>query len=143
MRTVSNRLGRHRDSGLATQRLQKIILDRIDQMIKDARQSSSSSKSDGSASSNKQQSGSQGNAQQGQNQKPGQKGQAGNPASASAAGLVQDHELGQPIRQHRVEWGSLPPRLRDELLEGSAERFSPVYRALTEQYYKRLAEQQP
>ena len=37
-------------------------------------------------------------------------------------------------------WGNLPPRLRDELLQGLEDRFSPLYRDLTELYYQRLAE---
>lgn len=38
------------------------------------------------------------------------------------------------------EWGNLPPRLRDELAESLGETFNPVYRSVTEAYYRRIAE---
>lgn len=142
MLTASTRLGRDRDPGLATQRLQKTILDRIDQMIKAAQQSQSSGKPSGEPNPNPQDRGNQQNAKQGQQQgRPA--GAKENTGQASTGAPTQGGEVREEIRQHRVEWGNLPPRLRDQLLEGAAERFSPVYRSLTEQYYQRLAEDQP
>lgn len=46
-----------------------------------------------------------------------------------------------PLAEAKANWGNLPPRVRDELLEGVSEKFSPVYREMTESYYKRLAEE--
>ena len=37
------------------------------------------------------------------------------------------------------EWGNLPPRMRDELSESLGESFNPVYRAMTEAFYRRIA----
>ncbi|MEM8739616.1 MAG: hypothetical protein AAGG38_14230, partial [Planctomycetota bacterium] len=46
-----------------------------------------------------------------------------------------------PMEEVRREWGDLPARLRDELSNGLDEPYSPVYRDLTEAYYRRLAEE--
>jgi hypothetical protein len=40
----------------------------------------------------------------------------------------------------RSEWGSLPQRVRDMLLQGRNEKFSSLYEKLTGEYYRRLAE---
>lgn len=150
---AAQRLGQARDAGVETQRVQQSILNMLDQTIA-AAQRQQNSPSGGSGSGGQQQqarqqdSGSQQLAQQNQ---PGQAqgsagGQAGggeghqggaSPGSAQAAGPDQ-----QALQQLRQEWGTLPPRLREEISEGLQERFSPVYRALTEAYYQRLAEEQ-
>ena len=40
-------------------------------------------------------------------------------------------------------WGNLPPRLRDQILQGErdVERFPEEYRELLREYFKRLAEE--
>jgi hypothetical protein len=38
-------------------------------------------------------------------------------------------------------WGELPERVRERLVEGSSDYFSTLYEALTEAYYRRLAEE--
>ena len=45
------------------------------------------------------------------------------------------------LHETRDQWGKLPPRLRDQLLEGLSEQVSPVYKEMTESYYRRLAEE--
>ena len=155
MDDVSLRLGRDLDAGLDTQRKQEQILAKLDQVIAAARQqqssSSSSSGSSGSSSSARQQDTGSGTPSESMTQ--GQQDQSqGQPASARSAGenagQASPGQVGEvrpgegPLEELRKEWGSLPPRLRDEISEGLQERFSPVYRSLTEQYYKRLAEEQ-
>lgn len=152
MRSVSDRLGRDLDPGLQTQRMQEAIMARLDQLIKQAKQqqqqsSSSSSSSSSSQQQQQQEQGSQSNAQQ-KNQNKSAKaegdsdtaGQGENKGETGSADKV-DRDLNEPLRQNRVEWGNLPPRVRDELLQGSHERFSPIYRELTEAYYRRLSEE--
>lgn len=156
MDRVSERLGRQLDPGIETQRLQEDILAKLDRVIAAARQqqsnSSSGSSSSSSSSARQQDSGSEQMAQQ-QGLQPGQQpgeGQTdaqanGNNASSGAASLGDVHDPGaeeRSIDELRTEWGTLPPRLRDELSEGLSERFSPVYRDLTEAYYQRLAEEE-
>jgi hypothetical protein len=41
----------------------------------------------------------------------------------------------------RAAWGNLPERVRDSLLEGSSDYFSSLYEAMTEAYYKKIAEE--
>jgi hypothetical protein len=40
-------------------------------------------------------------------------------------------------------WGNLPDKLRDEMQASISEQFLPKYERLIEEYYKRLAEDQP
>ena len=46
-----------------------------------------------------------------------------------------------PLAETRDQWGDLPPRLREQLIQGMRERFSLIYRSLTEDYYRCLAEE--
>lgn len=156
MDRVSLRLGRQFDPGIETQRLQEDILAKLDRVIAAAKQqqssSSSGSSSSSSSSARQQDSGSEQMAQQ-QGSQPGQQpgeGQVdaqtnGNSASQGAASVGTVNDPGaeeRSIDELRTEWGNLPPRLRNELSEGLSERFSPVYRDLTEAYYRRLAEEE-
>lgn len=156
MDDVSLRLGRDLDAGLDTQREQEQILAKLDQVIAAAREQQSSSSGSSSGSSSSSSSARQQDAGSGTpsgSMTPGQQGQAqgqpaGNQAAGEHAGDASPGQVGEvrpgegPLEELRKEWGSLPPRLRDEISEGLQERFSPVYRSLTEQYYKRLAEEQ-
>lgn len=160
MRRASQRLGQNLDPGLDTQRLQASILARLDQMIEAAerqeRQSGGSPPPSGGNpqdSAKQQDTGSDQNVSQAAGQ-PGQKADGDKQAASRAAGTAtpspgpsasgaapkQDQVKG-PLRQTRVEWGNLPPRLRDELLQGVNERSSALYRRLTDAYFRRLAEE--
>ena len=157
MDRVADRLGDARDPGLDTQRIQESILARLDQLIEAAQQqqSSSSSSSSGSSGSSSNQDSSAENAGQdsGQGSQPqpggsqgqtaaGQPGGDGENPGGFSPGQVGPIDPGQgAIDEVRSEWGSLPPRLRDELTNGLDEPYSPVYRNLTEAYYRRLAEE--
>lgn len=157
MDRVSIRLGRGYDSGIETQRMQESILRKLDQVIEAAKQQqqSSSSSSGGSGSSGSPSSASnqdnQAESVEGQNQDGSSaNAQASRGSTPSAGGAGRDsvdninveNGEGPSMEELRDQWGSLPPRLRDELSEGLNERFSPVYRTLTERYYRRLAEEQ-
>ncbi|MEO1236989.1 MAG: hypothetical protein AAFX76_09400, partial [Planctomycetota bacterium] len=152
MGAAAARLDEDDDPGLDTQRLQESILERLDQLIEAAQQQQqqSSSGGGGGSSASNQDSAAQ-NAGQGQppSQTPGEgessaaaaSGGGENPGQFSP-GQVGPVEPGQgPIDEVRSEWGALPPRLRDELSNGLDEPYSPVYRDLTEAYYRRLAEE--
>lgn len=154
----------HTDAGVSTQRKMEEAMLKLDRMIAEAKKqqqqqssSSSSSSSAGQPQSGdqnaQQQSGSQQNAgQQNQDQPGDQQGdQAGEPkdgvTNMGNAGInpnTRSGEAGGPIRsieELKKEWGSLPARVREDLLEGLDERFSPLYREMTESYYRRLAEE--
>jgi hypothetical protein len=143
---VSRRLGRTLDPGVETQRMQESILRKLDQVIKSAKNQSSG----GGGGSGEPRDQDQGSSKlEPQQQSPGN-GQdpslaSGQQASSGAAGSgTPDKPEGQdtPIEQLRKEWGVLPPRVREELSDGLRERFSPLYRRMTEAYYKALAEQE-
>ncbi|MEE9211044.1 MAG: hypothetical protein V3U29_00135 [Phycisphaeraceae bacterium] len=148
MDDAAARLGDKKDAGLQTQRVQESILAKLDQVIAAAVRRRQGGSGSGSGSSQDQarqpDSGGTSVAQQ----QPGGQSTAGSSGgtqpNTGAFSPGQVERVGpdsRPIDESRSEWGNLPPRLRDELLQGLGERFSPVYRELTEAYYRRLAEQ--
>lgn len=159
MRMVAKRLGPDLDPGLATQRMQESILAQLDKMIqaadkRDSQSSSSSSSGKPQGSARKQDTGSTANAPQ-KGAAQGDKGKDGQEPSSSSSNPMlsntgptrrsgkapaQNQETG-PLHQSRVEWGNLPPRLRDEVLQGVNDRSSALYRRLTDAYFRRLAEE--
>ena len=140
MATSAKRLGELFDTGLATQRIQEDILAKLDQLIDRAKRMQAQISASRSSS-----------AQNSQSQNPGQRrNQANN--SQRRDGTPQDSQEGDPpprqegdiqtiLQEVGVEWGNLPERLRQELQQGRNDKFSSMYRRLTEEYYKRLAEE--
>ncbi|MCC7191381.1 MAG: hypothetical protein IT444_01250 [Phycisphaeraceae bacterium] len=140
MSEASDRLGQV-DPGLDTQRIQLAVLSKLDQVIASVEQNSSPPPSS-SSSQRPPDNGSDQN-QQAQSQSPSQQQANQQSTSSGKAPMGQrDANPDKPIDSTRTEWGNLPPRLREELQQGLGERFSPVYQELTEQYYKRLAEEE-
>ena len=43
--------------------------------------------------------------------------------------------------ESRAEWGRLPPRVREAVRQGLRDPMSAAYRRLTQDYYRRLAEE--
>jgi hypothetical protein len=150
------------DAGLSTQRKMEEAISKLDRLIAEAakqqqqqqqqQQQSSSSSSSQQQQSQQQQSGSQQNAgqqnqsdtgqQQGDSEQPqpnmtnnGESGINPNNRNSESAGPA------RPLKELGEEWGKLPARIRNDLLEGLDERFSPLYRQMTEDYYRRLAEE--
>lgn len=129
------------DAGLDTQRLQEEAILRLDQLIAQAKKQKSKPKPKPNQQQQQQQ-------QQNQNQQQdasSQRQQQANPSSQAA----QDTQSGPAGQQAQTRtppagagaaWGSLPEHVRDALLQGSSDRFSSAYRGLTEEYYKRLAQ---
>ncbi len=147
MDDVSRRLGRALDAGVETQRMQESILRKLDQVIKAAKDQSSSGGGGGSGEPQKQDKGGDELAQQkpgagqgGDEAQPG--GQQASSGAAGSGSPIKPEGQDTPIEQLRKEWGVLPPRVREELSDGLRERFSPLYRQMTEAYYKALAEQE-
>ncbi len=134
-------LQQRQDPGIGTQRIQESILAKLDQVLKAARESSqrnqsrSRSRSQSSPSQN-----AQSQQQQEQGQQPGgQDPNRGQTAPGSVREVVGQDE--GAMRTAGQEWGNLPPRVREELQQGTQEHFSPVYRGLTERYYQRLSQE--
>jgi hypothetical protein len=132
-------LDRDFDPGLGTQRVQEDIIRKLDQLIEYARkQSSQCSGSSGNPSRSRSQSPGQ---QPRPDQQPGQQDGAASESGAGAEPPRQDGDIGTELAESGSEWGSLPPRVRDELLQGRREKYSSLYEQLTRQYYQRLAEE--
>ena len=124
--------------GAATQRVQEEILIKLDQLIDEARKQaggscSSSSRSRSTAPPNRQP-----GARPGDGAKPGQR--AGSRAGGAEPPLEQG-DLNTLLKETRREWGDLPQRVREMLLQGRGEKFSTLYERLTREYYRRLAEE--
>jgi len=146
MTVVADRLNGDRDAGLATQRMQESILARLDKVLAAAKkQQNKGGKGSGQSGQNKpqqQQSGNRQNAGK-QGQKQGQQNKpSSNPSQGDGStGGVAAHENDPNNANPGDAWGHLPARLRDELMQGRDDRFSATYKTLTQEYYRRLAEE--
>ncbi len=152
MDTVSLRLGRAYDPGLETQRMQEQIIARLDQVIESAREQSQSQSGGGGsggsadAQPRDEDAGSEQLADQNQSEAVSAEGSQTSRSTGENRGGPSSGQVGSvsprdgSFEELRKEWGNLPPRLRNELTEGMREPFSPIYRTLTEAYYRRLAE---
>ena len=134
------------ESGLATQRAQQDVLAKLDQLIDRARELSSQHSS--SCSGCSQCNSKAGSAQR----KPGSKPGSGKPGENRSSGPAQDSQatdappgragdINTVLEETGTEWGHLPARVRQMLKQGRGDHKSPLYRKLTEEYYKRLAEE--
>ncbi len=141
MNDAADRLLVAGDPGIVTQRIQDEILKKLDVLIEQAEQQSSSSSSSSSASQQDQQ----------QQQAPPQQQQAQS-QSENPQGENQDErlppgqrsgQLNEILDAAKAAWGALPARFRDPLFDGLNDKHSAHYRRLTEDYYRRLAEDQP
>lgn len=140
MEQTADRLDPGLDTGLVTQRLQEDAVRKLDTVIAAAMQNQQSSSSSSSSSSQQQE----------QQQQPNQRQQQQQQAQRNEDQKGEPNEGQSPSRQNgglnsvelnAAAWGALPARLRDALVQGSSDRFSSIYQTMTEQYYRRLAEE--
>lgn len=145
MGDASKRLNDHADNGLGTQRVQEDVVKRLDQLLasldKQKQQGSPSSK----PSPKNQDSESEPGASK-PKPKPGpgeskQSQPGGDGAQAQGGPTLQEGQLKPELESARAAWGSLPARIRAMLMQGTEDRFSARYKGLTQEYYKRLAEE--
>jgi hypothetical protein len=137
MGEVATRLTGAGDTGLETQRLQQDTLRRLDKLIDDAQKNQNRSRSKSKSKQQQQQQqqpGQQSSQQQAQSPRPSN--QAGDPSVPMQSGALKP-----PPPASAASWGNLPEHLRQALTQGRSDRFSSIYQQLTEQYYKRLAEE--
>ena len=140
MEQTADRLDPGLDTGLVTQRLQEDAVRKLDTVIAAAMQNQQNSSSSSSSSSQQQE----------QQQQPNQRQQQQQQAQRNENQKGEPNEGQSPSRQNgslnsvelnAAAWGALPARLRDALVQGSSDRFSSIYQTMTEQYYRRLAEE--
>jgi len=133
------------DPSLPTQRVQEDIIAKLNQLLDQAKKSKSQSSSSSSSSSRQQQQ---------QQQDPGKRQQQQNQSQANQRNQdpadnrsemeppeSQQGDINTVLEETRSEWGNLPQRVRDMLVQGRKEKFSTLYERLTNEYYKRLAEE--
>jgi hypothetical protein len=140
MQDVATALRDMLDPGLQTQRTQEEILKKLDLLIEQAQQNSQSGSSQASSQQQQQQ---QQQSPQQQQTGASQQSNGTNQGQEQAPPGGQSAELTSLLEATQAAWGSLPPRIRDTLLQGSKDRFSTLYESLTESYYRRLAEDSP
>ena len=162
MKISQARLSTERDTGLGTQRAQESALKALDALIASARQQQqqSSSSSSSSQSKQKQRKDSSGDPSEGANQASGkqegkgegegegeQSGANKKPGGTDSSGATdkptefEQGDAGAELREARIEWGRLPQRVRELILQGRRDHVSAPYERLTREYYKRLAEE--
>ncbi len=133
------------DTGVGTQRIQEDIIAKLDHMIEQAAQQSSASRSSSRSSSGQPE---QNRQPQQQPQPQDQQARAPGERSDSQPGegdqerelpAMREGDVNTPLAETREEWGALPERIREMLLQGKQERFSSLYEQLTRDYYRRLA----
>lgn len=137
MGEVADRLDQLRDAGVVTQRLQQEIITKLDVLIKSAEEQQQQRSSSSSSSSQQQGQQQPGQQQSQQSQTPGQSAQSGETPPPGR----QQEQLNQNLDLSVAEWGNLPDRLRQSLIQGQSDYFSDLYRRWTESYYRRLAEE--
>ncbi len=143
MELSANLLDIDLDSGLGTQRVQQDVLAKLDQLIDLAKEMSSKQQTSSSSS--------QSGSGQGSKSKPSPKKTAGEGAQQRADGEQngegadappgREGDINTMLEETESEWGHLPARLREMLEQAQNGYISGLYRKLTEEYYKRLAEE--
>lgn len=137
MRTVKSLIDR-RDTSTETQQLQGEILDDISALIAKLQTQQRRQESDGNPSSQDRLQSGEGGGVDPARSNPGPENSTDRVEQSDTAltALQRQQEL-----LRRMNWGSLPERLRDQVRSSRVERFLPKYAQLIEQYYKRLADE--
>ena len=148
MKDASDRLSDAKDPGLGTQRIQEDVVKTLDRLLEEAQKrqgkKSSSSKKSSSKKDQKQDPSEQNGQQQKQRpqSKPGSTPKSGDNTDAAHDGTREDGVAAtQELSESRIEWGQLPERVRELVLQGRRDRVSTIYERLTREYFRRLAEE--
>lgn len=164
----SLRLLEARETGLPTKRVQESVVRKLDELIATAQrmqqqqQQQQQQQGRGGQQRGQRQEGQRdGGERQGANeprpaegdgsrQRPkGTEGEAADrrEGAASEADATRPPDAADPgdgsaqFDESRVEWGQLPPRVREAVRQGVRDPMSAAYRRLTQEYYRRLAEE--
>ncbi|HWB21132.1 MAG TPA: hypothetical protein VG711_12590 [Phycisphaerales bacterium] len=145
MNLSADLLENSRDTGLGTQRTQEEILAKLQILLDEARknknQSMSSSQSQQDQKQNQQNKQNPGKNNSQKQNSPNRRNN--NPADSTAdapSPPPMQPDVNTSLEETRTQWGNLPQRVRDMLMQGSRDKFSSLYDVLTQEYYKRLAE---
>jgi len=130
------------DVGLDAQRAQLEAIRRLDALIEGAERERQRQRQRGSPSGSPEQQPSPPESSSSSGASRGER----RPGAAAEGGEAEpppfeEAELGRLLEEGRVEWGQLPERVRELVRQGRRDRVSSIYRRLTEEYYRRLAEE--
>jgi len=139
MGTTASRLGDAADTGLDTQRLQEDTLRKLDAMISQMRRQQQQQQQQKQRQQSPQE---QQEQQRRLEQSSRQETRSADSQNTDLPGR-RDGALRPGLEAAKAAWGALPARIRDLLLQGSGEKFSSAYERMTEEYYRKLAEQKP
>ena len=153
MKTAAERLTDARDPGLGTQRVQEDVVRPLDRLLEEAQKRQGKKSSSSKSGSKKKQPSKQNDGKQDPSEQNGQQ-QRQNSRSASSQSDASDPGDGEKsetrddgvaetseLAETRIEWGQLPERVRELVLQGRRDRVSTIYERLTREYYRRLAEE--
>ena len=140
MGDVAKRMQDAGDAGLTTQRMQETILRRLDQLISSLEQQQQQQQQSSSQQQQQQQRQSQQRVPS-QQQAEANEEQKGDNTGQTNLPDRRDGALRPALDGARASWGNLPERVREMLVQGSTDRFSSMYDAMTQSYYRRLAEE--
>ena len=137
MELSSQRIGDEFEIGRDTQRLQQRIIDDLEEAIAQLNNQQSKSSEQGSGQQEKSQQ-PKGGAQQrsAETSSTATPGNTGGGATPTATASSSD---AAPIEEGRREWGHLPPRDRDRVIQGRQQPYIEKFRDLIERYYRALA----
>ncbi|MBT8486854.1 MAG: hypothetical protein KJO43_14840 [Phycisphaerae bacterium] len=141
MGAIAEQLDEQFDTGLGTQRLQEEVLEKLQFLLEQAKQQKSMNQSSSSSSSSQSSQRQQQPGKQPQSSPPPQQGEASTGDGQGGSPSRRDGDLNRVLEESRTEWGALPARVRDMLLQGRKEKFSSLYEEMTREYYRRLAEE--
>jgi hypothetical protein len=134
MQDSARRLASRRDAGIDTQRMQAEAIRKLDVLIQNAQQQQQQQQQQSQQQQQQQQ-------QQPNQQQQQQQQQQGDNQEEMTPPAQQDAQFTAGQESDLAAWGSLPARMRDALLQGASERFSTLYRGMTEKYFEQLAEE--
>ena len=139
MKAAAARLAEAKDPGLDTQRIQEDTLKLLDKMLDQARKKQRKQKKKQQQQEQQQQQDQQQQQQQQSSQQQQQQQQSSQGDGRGSEATGQDGQRNSLLSGDSASWGNLPPHVRDALRQGLGDRFSSMYRNMTEQYYRRLA----
>jgi len=138
MKKSSEQLHIRGDTGILTQRFQEEAIKKLTILIEQAQQKSDNDQQKPSSNDPPPDPGDLSQKQSPMQQKNPQSGE--NKGSDSRP-PVKSGQLDGELSESRSEWGQLPERIRDVLIQGRSDKPANLYRRLTESYYKRLADE--
>lgn len=137
MQEVGTRLDEFFDVGQETQHKQEDILDRLDEAIEQAKQNMRAQHSNSSGESDDRPEGDAAD----QDAAGGEQADSGTSEEAGegAGGDEVEAAQGSTLHERQRQWGNLPRRDREEVLQGQNDDVLEKYRELVNKYYEALA----